>query len=220
MKAMILAAGRGERMRPLTDSCPKPLLKVNGKALIDYHLESLALCGIHEVVINTAWLGQQVTTHVGDGSRWGLNIQFSHEGWPALETGGGIFNALPLLGNEPFLVINGDVFTSWRLTSPQLPMQWRSESLVHLILVPNPSHHPRGDFGLSDHVLTENASEQFTYSGIGFFHPLLFSGCRGGAFKLAPLLYGAVHKNRATGELFSGNWSDVGTPERLASLQE
>lgn len=220
MKAMILAAGRGERMRPLTDACPKPLLKVNGKALIDYHLESLALCGIHEVVINTAWLGQQVTTHVGDGSRWGLNIQFSHEGWPALETGGGIFNALPLLGNEPFLVINGDVFTSWRLTSPQLPMQWRSESLVHLILVPNPSHHPRGDFGLSDHVLTENASEQFTYSGIGFFHPLLFSGCRGGAFKLAPLLYGAVHKNRATGELFSGNWSDVGTPERLASLQE
>jgi MurNAc alpha-1-phosphate uridylyltransferase len=220
MKAMILAAGRGERMRPLTDACPKPLLKVNGKALIDYHLESLALCGIHEVVINTAWLGQQVTTHVGNGSRWGLNIQFSHEGWPALETGGGIFNALPLLGNEPFLVINGDVFTSWRLTSPQLPMQWRSESLVHLILVPNPSHHPRGDFGLSDHVLTENASEQFTYSGIGFFHPLLFSGCRGGAFKLAPLLYGAVHKNRATGELFSGNWSDVGTPERLASLQE
>ncbi|HEX2584553.1 MAG TPA: nucleotidyltransferase family protein [Steroidobacteraceae bacterium] len=220
MKAMILAAGRGERMRPLTDTCPKPLLKVNGKALIDYHLESLALCGIHEVVINTAWLGQQVTTHVGNGSRWGLNIQFSHEGWPALETGGGIFNALPLLGNEPFLVINGDVFTSWRLTSPQLPMQWRSESLVHLILVPNPSHHPRGDFGLSDHVLTENASEQFTYSGIGFFHPLLFSGCRGGAFKLAPLLYGAVHKNRATGELFSGNWSDVGTPERLASLQE
>ena len=220
MKAMILAAGRGERMRPLTDTCPKPLLKVNGKALIDYHLESLALCGIHEVVINTAWLGQQVTTHVGDGFRWGLNIQFSHEGWPALETGGGIFNALPLLGNEPFLVINGDVFTSWRLTSPQLPMQWRSESLVHLILVPNPSHHPRGDFGLSDHVLTENASEQFTYSDIGFFHPLLFSGCRDRAFKLAPLLYGAVHKNRATGELFSGNWSDVGTPERLASLQE
>jgi len=217
---MILAAGRGERMRPLTDACPKPLLKINGKALIDYHLESLAASGIKEVVINTAWLGEQVSLHVGDGSRWGMNVQFSHEGWPALETGGGIFNALSLLGNEPFLVINGDVFTSWRLASPTLPAKWQANSLIHLILVPNPPHHPRGDFGLRDHVLTENATEQFTYSGIGFFHPDLFAECRDSTFKLAPLLYGAVHKNRATGELFSGIWSDVGTPERLASLQQ
>jgi MurNAc alpha-1-phosphate uridylyltransferase len=220
MKAMILAAGRGERMRPLTDRCPKPLLKVNGKALIDYHLENLAAGGIKDIVINTAWLGEQITEHVGDGSRWGLHVQLSHEGWPALETGGGIFKALPMLGEEPFIVVNGDVFTSWRLTAPLLPRQWHADSLVHLILVPNPSHHPRGDFGLEGQLLTESTTQKFTYSGIGFFHPDLFSDCSGGPFKLAPLLYGAIHKNRATGELFSGNWSDVGTPERLASLQQ
>jgi MurNAc alpha-1-phosphate uridylyltransferase len=219
MKAMILAAGRGERMRPLTDVRPKPLLEVNGKALMDYHLESLAAGGIQDVVINTGWLGEQIAAHVGDGSRWGVHVQYSHEGWPALETGGGIYKALPLLGDEPFLVVNGDVFTTWRLHTPELPSQWRSDSLIHLILVPNPGYHPRGDFGLDGHVLTEDATRQFTYSGVGFFHPELFAGCGAGAFKLAPLLYAAVHQKQATGELFSGNWSDVGTPERLILLQ-
>jgi len=219
MKAMILAAGRGERMRPLTDVRPKPLLEINGKALIDYHLENLSGGGVREVVINTAWLGEQIAAHVGDGSRWDVQVRYSHEGWPALETGGGIYKALPLLGDEPFLIVNGDVFTSWRLSAPVLPPQWQPDSLVHLILVPNPAHHPRGDFGLNGSLLTENIGQLFTYSGIGFFHRDLFKGCEGGAFKLAPLLYEAIHKNRATGELFSGNWSDVGTPERLALLQ-
>ncbi|HVY24259.1 MAG TPA: nucleotidyltransferase family protein [Steroidobacteraceae bacterium] len=220
MRAMILAAGRGERMRPLTDAHPKPLLKVRGKALIEYHLENIAAGGIREVVINTGWLGEQIPAFVGDGSRWGLHIAYSHEGWPALETGGGILKALPLLGDEPFLIINGDVWTDWRIQSPQLPGVWRSDTLAHLILVPNPAHHVQGDFGLRDGLVTTHTVPQFTYSGIGFYHPQFFDGCSHGAFKLAPLLYAAVHKARVTGELFSGQWSDAGTPERLAALQQ
>lgn len=219
MKAMILAAGRGERMRPLTDSKPKPLLQVRGKALIEYHLEGLASGGIKEVVINTGWLGDQIPPCVGDGSRWGLRIAYSREGWPALETGGGIFNALPLLGDEPFLILNGDVWTEWRIRTPRLPETWRSGTLAHLVLVPNPPHHIEGDFGLIDGLVTARNNQQFTYSGIGFYHPRFFAGCTGGAFKLAPLLYAAVHKAQVTGELFQGEWSDVGTLERLAALQ-
>ncbi len=219
MKAMILAAGRGERMRPLTDVCPKPLLKVRNKALIDYHLEKLATAGIKEVIINTAWLAEQITAHVGDGSHWGLQVQYSHEGWPALETGGGIFRALSLLGSEPFLVINGDVWTNWKPTSPRLPPTWKLNTLAHLMLVPNPSHHPRGDFGLLNDQVLATAEQQFTYSGIAFVSSALFAGCTSGAFKLAPLLYTAAHNLRLSGELFVGEWSDVGTPERLALLQ-
>ena len=219
MKAMILAAGRGERMRPLTDEQPKPLLKVRGKTLLEYHLENLAAGGIRDVVINTAWLAAQIATHAGNGSRWGLNIRYSDEGWPALETGGGIFNALPLLGTEPFLVVNGDVFTNWKLTAAKLPDVWSGNSLAHLILVPNPLQHPSGDFGLSGSTVLANATEQFTYSGIAFLSPAIFTGSKAGAFKLAPLLYDATHKARVSGELFQGTWSDVGTPERLAALQ-
>jgi len=219
VKAMILAAGRGERMRPLTDAQPKPLLKVRGKALIEYHLEMLSAAGIKDVAINTAWLGEQIPAHIGDGTRWGLNIEYSHEGWPALETGGGIFKALALLGNKPFLVINGDVWTDWKLLSPRLPQCWQAHTVAHLILVNNPTHHPNGDFGLKNNHVVADAAEQFTYSGIGFFHPSLFAGCKAGAFKLAPLLYEASHNQQVTGELFQGQWSDVGTPERLALLQ-
>jgi MurNAc alpha-1-phosphate uridylyltransferase len=219
MKAMILAAGRGERMRPLTDAHPKPLIRVRGKALLDYHLENLAAGGIKEVVINTAWLGEQIPSHAGDGSRWGLNIRYSHEGWPALETGGGIFKALPLLGAEPFLIVNGDVFTEWKLTAAKLPDVWTTDSLAHLILVPNPAQHPHGDFGLSGSTVLASAAHQFTYSGIAFLNPAIFAGSTGGAFKLAPLLYEATDKARVSGELFQGTWSDVGTPERLAALQ-
>jgi len=216
---MILAAGRGERMRPLTDNHPKPLLKVYGKPLIEYHLETIAAAGIDEVVINTAWLGEQIVAHVGDGSRWGLRVHFSQEGWPALETGGGIFRALPLLGDEPFLLINGDVWSDWNLKSCVLPDCWTSSTRAHLVLVPNPMHHLQGDFGLQERLVLRSAAQKFTYSGIGFLHPSLFDGCHEGRFKLVSLLHDAVHKQQVTGELFLGHWSDVGTPDRLALLQ-
>lgn len=220
MKAMILAAGRGERMRPLTDVSPKPLLKVGGKALIDYHLENLAAAGIREVVINTAWLGEQIVAYVGDGSRWRLSVAYSHEGWPALETGGGIFRALPLLGAEPFLVVNGDVWSDWRLSAAQLPAQWQANSLAHLVLAPNPPQHPKGDFGLENGVVSAAASQQYTFTGIGFYHPALFAECIAGAFKLAPMLYAAARTGRISGELHPGQWYDIGTPQRLAELDQ
>lgn len=219
IKAMILAAGRGERMRPLTDAHPKPLLKVAGKALIEYHLENLAAAGVREVVINTAWLGEQISAYLGEGSRWGLRLIYSHEGWPALETGGGIFRALPFLGERPFLVINGDVWTDWRLDAPRLPENWRDDTVAHLLLVPNPLHHPQGDFGLQQAQVLTDAPQRYTYSGIGFYRPALFAGCVGGAFKLAPLLFAAARAGKITGELYAGHWSDVGTPERLQQLE-
>ena len=220
MRAMILAAGRGERMKPLTDVHPKPLLQAGGKALIEYHLENLAAGGFRDIVINTAWLGEQIPVYVGDGSRWGVRIQYSHEGWPALETGGGIFKALPLLGGAPFLVVNGDVWTDWRVSRPQLPRQWRSDSLAHLVLVSNPSHNLKGDFGLLDGRIAEDAAERHTFSGIGFYHPELFAGCTPGAFKLAPLLFSAARAGRVSGELHTGEWYDIGTPDRLRMLDQ
>lgn len=216
---MILAAGRGDRMRPLTDAHPKPLLKVAGKALIEYHLENLAGAGVREVVINTGWLGEQLPAFLGDGARWQLRIHYSHEGWPALETGGGIFRALPLLGERPFLVINGDVWTDWSLAAPRLPALWRDDTLAHLILVPNPPQHPQGDFGLRGATVLDEAGERYTYSGIGFYDPALFARCHGGAFKLAPLLFDAARTARLTGELYAGQWSDIGTPQRLQLLE-
>lgn len=217
MKAMILAAGRGERMRPLTDTCPKPLLKVRGKALIDYHLDALSAAGFTEVVINTAWLGEMIESHVEDGSRWSVRVYYSHEGWPALETGGGIYRALQWLGEQPFLVMNADVWTNWKPTY-SLPTCWDSSTLAHLVLVPNPLQHPNGDFGLNGSAVLPRSDQQFTYSGISYLNPTLFKNCSPGAFKLAPLLYEAAHNNRVTGELFTGIWSDVGTPERMALL--
>jgi N-acetyl-alpha-D-muramate 1-phosphate uridylyltransferase len=222
MRAMILAAGRGERMRPLTDVHPKPLLKVGGKALIEYHLEHLAGAGFRDIVINTAWLGEQIPVYLGDGSRWGVRIQYSHEGWPALETGGGIFNALPLLGDDAFLVVNGDTWTDWRVTAPMLPAAWRTTTLAHLVLVPNPEHNRKGDFGLHDTLVTEagepTSKPIYTFSGMGFYHPRLFAGCSSGAFKLAPLLYAAARTQQVTGELHQGQWFDIGTPQRLTQL--
>lgn len=219
MKAMILAAGRGERMRPLTDATPKPLLPIAGKPLIEYHLENLAAAGIREVVVNTGWLGEQVAAHVGDGSRWGLRVHVSREGWPALETGGGIFNALPLLGPEPFLVVNGDVWSDWRMPAIPPSAQWRTGELAHLILVPNPAQHPRGDFGLQAGRVLDDAEQRYTFTGIGLYHPRLFDGCRAGAFKLAPLLYEGARRGQVSGELYAGKWFDIGTPQRLAELE-
>jgi MurNAc alpha-1-phosphate uridylyltransferase len=214
MKAMLLAAGRGERLRPLTDRQPKPLLLVRGKPLIVWHLEALARAGIAEVVINLSWLGEQLRARLGSGSDWGLHIEYSDEGPEPLETGGGIFRALPLLGPAPFLLVNGDVFTGYDLGRlvPEPGAQ------AHLVVVPNPPHHPAGDFGLEQGLLSLSGSPTYTYAGIGLFTPKLFEGCRDGKFPLLPLLHRAISAGQLRGELYTGPWVDVGSPERLAAL--
>ena len=216
MKAMILAAGKGERMRPLTLTTPKPLVRVGGVPLIEYHLKALAMAGFTEVVINHAWLGQQIEDHLGDGSRFGLTIQYSPEGEP-LETGGGIFRALPLLGDQAFVVVNGDIWTDYdfsRLSQPPA-------GLAHLVLADNPDHHPNGDFTLVEGQVqdAQPGAQTLTYSGIAVLHPQLFAGCTDGAFKLAPLLREAMAQGRVSGERLAGRWVDVGTHERLAQVE-
>ena len=217
---MILAAGRGERMRPHTDSRPKPLIPVAGKPLIQRHLENLRAAGIREVVINLGWLGERIRETVGDGSRFGMAVQYSEEGWPALESGGGIFHALPLLGREPFLVVNGDVYSDFPLTR----LAQRARALddgvfAHLVLVPNPAHNPRGDFALDGGRVGNREDGRFTFSGLSVHRPEFFEGCTGGHFPLLPLWRAAAGAGRMTGELYDGAWSDVGTPQRLESLE-
>lgn len=212
---MILAAGRGERMRPLTDHTPKPLLKVAGKPLIVWHIERLVLAGIHDLVINHAHLGQQIENVLGDGSPWGARIRYSREGeGRALDTGGGIFRALPLLGGAPFLVVNADV---WCDLDPR-QLNLGADDLVQLVMVDNPPQHPAGDFHLAGGRLSAAAEPRLTYSGIGVYRPELFDGCSAGAFPLAPLLRSAMTAGRAGGEHYRGRWTDVGTPQRLAEL--
>jgi len=213
---MILAAGRGERMRPLTDSVPKPLLSVAGKRLIDYHLERLSSAGFREVVINTAWLGDMIEQALGDGSNLGLSITYSRERPDALETGGGIHRALPLLGSAPFLLVNGDVWTD--IDFGALRRDPPADSLAHLVLVPNPPQHPRGDFRLEHGFVSEGEGTRHTYSGIGIFRPGLFADCAPGKFPLLPLLRQAIAQRRLTGELHPGLWNDIGTVERLEAL--
>ena len=217
MRAMILAAGRGERMRPLTDMTPKPLLKVAGKMLIEYHLENLARAGIHDVVINHAWLGGQITTTLGNGEKYGLSIRYSDEGSTALETAGGIVKALPLLGDEPFIVVNGDIWTDYDFR--QLP---RLTCKIHLVLVNNPEHNPKGDFALDESGLLHNhANNQYkslTYSGIGIFSPEIFTKLTVGVHPLAPVLREAIAEQHVSGEHYQGQWWDVGTPARLQEL--
>ena len=216
MKAMILAAGRGERMRPLTDHTPKPLLLVGGKPLIVWHLERLAQAGFKEVVINHAHLGAQIEKALGNGSAWGLSIEYSPES-TALETAGGIANALHLLGETPFLVINGDVFTEIDFGALQLAAPY----LAHLVLVDNPSQHPEGDFALHAGKVSDEGDHQLTFSGIGVYHPRLFAELeRGQAAKLAPLLRSAMAKGLVTGQHYQGVWHDIGTPARLALLDQ
>jgi MurNAc alpha-1-phosphate uridylyltransferase len=213
---MILAAGRGERMRPLTDHTPKPLLVVRGKPLIQWHLEALARAGIAEVVINLAWLGARIRAALGEGRQFGLDIVYSDEGSQALETGGGIFHALPLLGSQPFLLVNGDTFTDLDFGALAL----EPGALAHLVLVPNPPQHPRGDFALRSGAVSQEGEPRHTYSGIGIYHPELFAGCGAGRFPLLPLLQTAMRANRLRGQRYNGLWSDVGTVERLAALQK
>ena len=212
---MILAAGRGERMRPLTDCTPKPLLPVAGQPLIEHHIEALARAGFKELVINHAHLGEQIEEALGNGQRWGITILYSPESTGALETGGGIFNALPLLGDDPFVVINGDIWTDYDLTCLRVP----EHKLAHLILVDNPAHNPEGDFLLSnDGLCSEGAGNCLTYSGIGVYQPAFFADCKPGAFPLAPVLKTAMAHGRVSGEYYTGKWVDVGTPQRLEAL--
>jgi len=215
MKAMILAAGKGERMRPLTEHTPKPLLKVAGQSLIEYHIKALASAGVTELVINTYWLGEQIPQALGSGDRYGVSIHYSPES-ELLETGGGIFNALPLLGDEPFIVINGDVWMDY----PFGQLGLTEQDDVHLVLVKNPEHNPDGDFALSDGRLGTDGEQRYTFSGLGVYHPRLFYKSQPGRFPLAPLLRAAMDGGRVSGELYSGQWVDVGTPERLALLDK
>jgi MurNAc alpha-1-phosphate uridylyltransferase len=220
MKAIVLAAGRGERLRPITDTLPKPLVTVAGKPLIVYHLEALAGAGIRDIVINLSWLPDRIREALGDGSRYGVSITYTDEGPVALETGGGIFNALPHLGPGPFLVVNGDTFTDIDLEAlqAQADADTRSGALARIVLVPNPTQHPRGDFGLRGDEVVESDTERFTYSGVGLYRPELFESCTPGRFPLVPLLKRAIAAGRLRGELHSGEWCDVGTPQRLSEL--
>jgi len=222
MKAMILAAGRGERMRPLTDTLPKPLLQVAGKSLIEYHIDALVKAGITELVINHAWLGEKIEARLGDGERYGAIIQYSREG-QALETAGGIKNALKLLGDEPFIAVNADVFTDYAFTQLRvLPI----EQPVHLVLVNNPEHHPEGDFYCLNHhvfdTLVSDDSQQrhkrYTFSGIARYSPEFFHPIKAGKQALAPLLRAAMAKQQVSGEIHQGLWLDIGTPQRLQEL--
>lgn len=214
MKAMILAAGKGERLRPLTLHTPKPLVRAGGVPLIEYHIRALAEAGFDELVINHAWLGEQIEAHLGDGARLGVHINYSPEGEP-LETGGGIHRALPLLGDSPFLVVNGDIWTDYDFRRLNRPL----EGSAHLVLVNNPAHHLQGDFTLIDGMVRDELSAALTYSGIAVLSPELFQTCTAGAFKLAPLLRQAMLDGRVTGEHHSGHWIDVGTLERLAEVE-
>ena len=221
MQAMILAAGMGTRMRPLTDHCPKPLLDVAGKPLIVRHIERLAQAGFRKLVINTAHLGRMIEETLGDGATWSVRIHYSREPQP-LETAGGILNALPLLGEAPFLVINGDIWTDFPLAS--LPRHLSAGVLAHLVLVDNPDHHPSGDFVLRDGaVLPRDAAQGLTFSGLSVLSPTLFSAWRtraGEAFPLREVLLPAMRSGAVSGEHYDGYWLDVGTPQRLQQLAQ
>jgi MurNAc alpha-1-phosphate uridylyltransferase len=225
-KALILAAGLGERMRPLTDTTPKPLLRVRGMPLIEWHIAKLAALGVRDIVVNTSWLAAQFPEVLGDGTRWGVRLRFSCEGAVPLETGGGMWNALPLLGEAPFIAVNGDIWTDYDFA--RLPREPRGDA--HLVLVDNPPQHPQGDFALRAGHVDADGAGRLTFAGIGVYRGSLFDGWPGtigdapGAgdspprFKLAPLLRAAMARGRVTGEHHPGRWTDVGTPERLAQL--
>ena len=211
---MILAAGRGERMRPLTDTVPKPLLRIGGQTLIERQVHALARAGITELLINHAWLGEQIEKALGDGDAYGVSIQYSAETGGSLETGGGILNALPLLGAEPFIVVNADIWTDFPFDSlPSSP-----DGLAHLVMVDNPEQHPNGDFSLSNGRLSQSGPAMLTFSGIGVYRPELFADCSPGAFPLGPVLRKFMDAGQVSGERFTGSWFDIGTAERLDAV--
>lgn len=224
MRAMILAAGRGERMRPLTDTCPKPLLSVGGQALIVWHLQRLACAGITDILINHAWLGAQIEAALGDGRRWGTHLCYSAES-PALETAGGIARALPFFQDQPFLVVNGDIWCDW---DPALAQHWAaqlpSDAHAHLLLVDNPAHHPAGDFRLQTDgrvIQAADGDRTLTFAGIGLYRPALFAATPPDRpAPLAPLLRQAMAQDAVLGSHYTGCWTDVGTPARLQALDQ
>ncbi|MBL1320893.1 MAG: nucleotidyltransferase family protein [Methylophaga sp.] len=219
MKAMILSAGRGERLRPLTDHTPKPLLKAGKHRLIEHLIIALVNAGITEIIINHAHLGQQFPDTLGNGEQFGATISYSPEQQGGLETAGGIINALPLLGEEPFLVVNGDIWTDYPFEQlSKLALQ--NNNLAHLVLVNNPAHHPDGDFSLSSGSLSQQGSEKFTFSGIAVYHPTFFADLDVQRLALKPLLLASITKQQLQGELYQGQWSDIGTIERLQQLNE
>ena len=214
MIAMILAAGRGERLRPITETLPKALVEVQGRSLIERHLDTLAEAGIETVVINLGWLGQQIIERIGSGHAYGLKVIYSPEGDDILETGGGIRRALPLLGNEPFLVVNADVYTDMPVPSVSLV----EGDVAHLFLVPKPEYRAHGDFELREGRVIDGESPGLTFSGVALYHPRFFSECEPGRFPLAPMLREAARAGRVSGSIYDGLWEDVGTPERLEQL--
>lgn len=216
MRAMILAAGRGERLRPLTDTTPKPLIEVGGKPLIEHHLERLALAGFRDMVINTGHLGEQIPAALGDGTRWGVSIRYSEEPPEALETGGGIFQALPLLGPAPFAVISGDTWSDF----PVAQLRNVKCDYAHLVMVPNPPHHPEGDLALNGGRLRSHGAPRYTFSGIAVYHPRFFADANAGRWRITGLLRETADQQLVTGELHNGAWFDAGTPERLQALRD
>lgn len=213
---MVLAAGRGERLRPLTDEIPKSLVEVRGQSLLERHLEHIRSAGIETVVINLGWLGDEIVKRVGSGARYGLEVIYSQEGDNILETGGGIHKALPTLGAEPFLVVNADIYTD--MPVPQIDLS--AETLGHLVLVPTPGYRAYGDFDLVDGRIRNAEKPAHTFSGVAVYRPEFFDGCEAGRFPLAPMLREAADRGQLTGSLYEGAWADVGTPERLAALNE
>ena len=220
MKAIILAAGRGERLRPLTDETPKPLIYAGKKRLIEYHLENLARVGITEIVINVSYKVEDFLPILGTGEKYGVDITYSVEQPKALETGGGILNALPLLGDKPFIAISADVWADYPLEKLVQKAANLGSNLAHLVLVPNPSFRPQGDFGLEQDLITAGNAAKFTYANLGVYAPALFKDCHEKAFKLAPLLYQAIAEQKISGELYSDAWFNIGTHEQLNALRK
>lgn len=220
MKAMILAAGLGTRMRPLTDNTPKPMLSVAGMPLIEHHVRNCVSAGITEIVINHAYLGEQIETYLGDGNRFGCEICYSREGEP-LDTGGGIFRALSLLGEQPFIAMNADVWTDYSLKNLLDISLANNSSLAHLVMTNNPPQHPGGDFYLCDGLVGDSgAGEKLTWTGIRIVDPAVFDGCTDGVFSIVPLLKRAMREGKVSGEYFGGRWFDIGTPERLQQIND
>jgi MurNAc alpha-1-phosphate uridylyltransferase len=216
MIAMLLAAGRGERLRPLTDAVPKCLVEVRGRTLLERHLDGLHAAGIRTVVINLGWLGEQIVERIGSGRRYGLEVVYSQEGDNVLETGGGIHKALPILGPSPFLVVNADIVTDMPPPDDHLA----TDTLGHLVMVPTPAYREHGDFDLYDGLIRNGEHAALTFSGVAIYRPEFFAGCEAGRFPLAPMLREAADAGQLTGTLYQGFWADVGTRSRLESLNQ
>jgi MurNAc alpha-1-phosphate uridylyltransferase len=215
---MILAAGRGERMRPLTDTAPKPLLPAGGKPLIQFHIEALRAAGVTDIVINLAWQGAMLRDSLGDGSRFDVQLHYTDEGSEALETGGGIFNALHLLGEKPFIVVSGDIWTDFPMQT--LRARLTKPDVAHFVMAPNPDFHPRGDFALTDGRVREGERQRYTYANIAVLTREFFADCQPGKFPLVPVMRRWIREDRVSGELYEGEWRNVGTPAQLNDLNE